>query len=49
MASTIQFSDDNGKTWQNCEGSFTVSNNDIAYNPEDKVWVAVGDNQILKR
>ena len=45
MTSTIKFSDDNGKTWQNCEsGGFAEAGNGIAYNPIDKVWVAVGDN-----
>ena len=43
MASTIQFSDDNGKTWQElCQVGLLFLDNDIAYNPEDKVWVAVG-------
>ena len=42
---SIQFSDDNGKTWQNCtSGGFESSCFGIAYNPEDKMWVAVGDN-----
>ena len=45
MASTIQFSDDNGKNWKNStSGQFSVHGNGIGYNPEDNVWIAVGDN-----
>ena len=46
-ATTIKFSKDNGKTWQNCtSGGFDggFGGVGIAYNPEDKRWIAVGQH-----
>ena len=44
---TIKFSTDNGKTWKDCTtGGFAggTGGTGVAYNPIDKMWVAVGDN-----
>ena len=49
--STIQFSDDNGKTWKPCEsGGFSGidGGRGVAYNPATNVWVAVGQDTTEK-
>jgi len=48
--STIQFSDDDGKTWNPCDSGGFVGIDmglGVAYNPATNVWVAVGGTNLM--